>query len=164
MDASRSFKLTYSYVTITTFFVITPSALHQHAQPRIPSFALTKGWRSNSLLRWLFTAEILTLFNLVDIKFKSFTDAAPHAVSFEAKLSFKKYPVLFYMQILWKGNTCLQIEFLCIFSSLCTFYFFGGLGLEVALIRIIADTFSILLLAKWPALHVSVTSFHLDGG
>ena len=27
-----------------------------------------------------------------------------------------------------KGNICLQIEFLCVFSPLCTFYFFGGPG------------------------------------
>ena len=39
-----------------------------------------------------------------------------------------------------KGNICSQIEFLCVFSPLCTFYFYGGLGLGVALIRIIANT------------------------
>ena len=39
-----------------------------------------------------------------------------------------------------KGNICLQIEFLCVFSPLCTFYFFGGLGLGVALVRIITNT------------------------
>ena len=39
-----------------------------------------------------------------------------------------------------KGNICLQIEFLCLFFPLCTFYFFGGLGLRVAFIWIIANT------------------------
>lgn len=39
-----------------------------------------------------------------------------------------------------KGNICFQIEFLCFFFSLCTFYFFGGLGLGVAFIWIIANT------------------------
>ena len=34
----------------------------------------------------------------------------------------------------------MQIEFLCFFLPLCTFYFFGGLGLGVAFIWIIANT------------------------
>ena len=38
------------------------------------------------------------------------------------------------------GNICLQIEFLCFFFPLSTFYFFGGLGLGVAFIWIIANT------------------------
>ena len=47
---------------------------------------------------------------------------------------------LHYVTINNKGNICSQIEFLCVFSPLCTFYFFGSLGLGVALIRIIANT------------------------